>query len=220
MKRLIIWLTCWKFGINFSNYTINKDFSIDVYENIYVPIYREIKLGFGTLTISVPRFDKLPIKFNIVHGDFICKGKGLSSFENFPKIIYGRLDISNNKFTSMIGCPDVMYDKPYHYIINCNDNNILSFEGFPITKSISFLSNPICKIYNYLDECGSNCQRTPFSVFHQKSYDPILVELFNDYDIIRGNEVSKYRFDKFLEDNNFNKIGDHQLRIFKGYKLI
>ena len=49
--------------------------------------------------------DFMGIKFGIIKGDFNVSGNKFSSFDNFPTKVGGVLDCSNNKFTSLEGCP-------------------------------------------------------------------------------------------------------------------
>ena len=61
-KKLVIRIKCFKYGI--INYTINKDFSIDVNENV---------------NLSNRGLKKLPLKFNKVNGYFDCSRNNLTS---------------------------------------------------------------------------------------------------------------------------------------------
>lgn len=190
MKRLRTWLICRKHGIK--KYTYNKDGSIDVHTSVY----------FDNVGTS-KKLEKLPIKFNIVYGSFSCQNNNLSSFENFPKTINGQLNISNNKFVSLKGCPVIIGNFTRSHI-NCSGNNILSFEGlkYELFHRITLENNPINNIWNLFR-------------------DSTLIDLFNDYDIVRDDgELNMYRLDKFLEDNGYQPIQRHQWRILKGYKVV
>jgi hypothetical protein len=203
MKKLKTWWICRKFGIK--NYTLNIDGSIDV--------QGDVNLNRTTLTNlrsldgirfrkSIKELDKLPITFNIVYGDFRCQNNNLSSFDRFPKEIHGDLIISKNKFKSLSGCPKIIKRPFVNNRMICDGNNILTLCGYREGTNISIKSNPINNIWNLF-----------------RDYN--LIDLFNDYDVVRDNgEISFYRLFRFLEDNGFDVIGRHQLRILKGYKLI
>lgn len=215
MKKLKTWWICRKFGIK--NYTLNSDGSIDVQGDVNLNIstlrdFKTFKMFQHGIRFrkSIKELDKLPIKFNIVYGNFRCHNNNLSSFDKFPKEVHGDLDISKNKFNSLIGCPKVIgVTMPYPFLdyirpgkLICDNNNIFSLDGYVEGTEISIKGNPVNNIWN---------------LFRDKT----LIDLFNDYDVVRDNgEISFYRLFRFLEDNGFDVIGRHQLRILKGYKLI
>lgn len=89
---------CKEHGIE--NYTINDDNSIDV--------DGQVDLFHDQLTI-------LPLKFNIVNGNFDCGNNYLKSLNNAPSEVYGDFYCDKNELESLEGAPmyikgDVMVD--------------------------------------------------------------------------------------------------------------
>jgi len=76
-------------GLDFDKVTINKDNSID---------YN------GDIDISFKGLDKMPIKFNIVKGDFDCSNNKLTDLNGVP-IECNNFDCYNNKLRSLEYAP-------------------------------------------------------------------------------------------------------------------
>lgn len=76
--------------LRIERYTINDDLSIDVNEDISIS-------GYG--------FTKIPIKFNIVMGNFNCGDNKLTSLEGCPEYVTGNFECSFNELTSLDYAP-------------------------------------------------------------------------------------------------------------------
>jgi len=202
-RKLKIRYLCFKYGVEC--YTINKDYSIDVNNSVY---------------LSNKELKKIPIKFNYVSGNFFCANNQLTSFENFPKKIGNKLDASHNKIKTLKGLPDSLTAPLFGFIwvgthaIDLSYNEISSFEGAKDVyrkrnKSyINLNANPITKVWNYI-----------LSGKEQQDVDE-LINLINEYDIIRGNEIILHRLNDFLMDQGRNPVKKHKYRIFSRHKLI
>lgn len=121
----------------------------------------------------------------------------------------GIIHLNRCGITSLTQLPDI--DCQVIYLIN---NQIKDFNGFEKIKGCmraSFNANPICGIWNRISNLGDiSC----FTINNR-------IELFQDYDIIRGGEVVVLdRLNDFLEVIGKEPIKDHQHRLFKGYTLI
>lgn len=124
--------TCAKYGIRY--YTINSDGSIDVN---------------GNVNISGFHLKKLPIKFNIVAGDFTCAYNNLRDLEGCPKIVDGFFYCYSNNLRSLKGCPGSVgrnFDAAYNLLlsleympaniggnIKLSENRLTSLKGCPET---------------------------------------------------------------------------------------
>lgn len=201
-ERVRVLYLCRKYGIE--NYTINKDNSINVQGDLYLRGYS---------------FKKLPIKFNSISGNFDCSNNQLTSFENFPKEVGRSLYVNNNKIESLTGLPMVSIFR--RGIIDISHNNIKSFEGITsICGSIHIEHNPISKIWSYILS-GRRDKNKPRSFIPDQELNE-LIELINEYDFIRGDEIILDRFNEFLSDvcRKGHKLHKHQFRIFKKYKIV
>ena len=97
---------------NITNYTINRDGSIDV---------------DGDVNLSYMELTEIPLKFNKVRGCFYCYGNKLTSLEGSPERVGGNFSCYNNQLTSLIGSP-----KEVGGYFSCSNNNQLtSLEGSP-----------------------------------------------------------------------------------------
>lgn len=96
---------------NISKYEINNDGSINV---------------DGNVNIRYDRYDKLPIKFNIVTGNFSIYRLQLKTLEGSPKEVGGYFDCAGNELTSLEGAP-VKVGKDFI----CNNNKITTMEFCP-----------------------------------------------------------------------------------------
>jgi len=117
---------CKKYGIK--NYTINKDGSVDVDDDIY---------------LNCRDITKLPLKFGNVSGDFICYENKLTKLEGCPQSVGGNFDFSDNKLTTLEGCPQSVGG-----YFGFSDNQIKDLYGFPefFDNEIYYSQNPVSEI--------------------------------------------------------------------------
>lgn len=189
---------CERYSIK--NYTINKDLSIDVNGDVNLE-----RMHRDDLPLHVKHGGKLPIKFNNISGDFNCYAIGLQSLENCPKSIGGVFNADFNYLTSLVGSPETignLFTFRSNQVtsfegspkqcgdIDCSHNQITSFEGIPKSSWIIFTGNPIDTIYQLIGDCSK-------------------IELFNDYDIIQGNEIMFDRLNDFLKEIGKLKGSQH-----------
>jgi hypothetical protein len=73
----------WLDEYRIKNYTINQDLSVDVDGSVF--LYENHLL-------------EIPVKFNIINGNFYCGYNQLTSTDFFPKEIYGYLNCCKNLF--------------------------------------------------------------------------------------------------------------------------
>jgi len=149
-----------------------------------------------------------------VGGNFICYGNQLTTLEGSPKSIGGFFYCWCNNLTTLEGCPQSVvgdFDCRYNKLtkleggpksvggyFNCENNNILSFEGAPNHVGGDFL-------------CSDNPIENIWYLF--KDYSK--VELLNDLDPIRGEDLLMDRFNTFL-----SMIGKDEVESVKGYNCI
>ena len=110
---------------------------------------------------------KLPLKFNKVNGSFYCSNNKLTSLEGCPKEVNGSFYCSNNKLTSFEYAPKIIRG-----IFDCIYNNIKSFEYFPSYVKSNFY-------------CSGNLIYEVWLLFINKDK----IELLNDFDIFRDEDT-------------------------------
>ena len=76
----------WLYKYNITNYTINKDLSVDVNDNV---------------VLSNKNLTKISIKFNKVSGNFFCSYNNLTSLEGCPTTVNGNFYCHNNNLTNI-----------------------------------------------------------------------------------------------------------------------
>jgi hypothetical protein len=174
------------------NYTINDDLSIDVDDDVDLSSKNltEIPLKFNKL-------DKIPLKFNRVRDSFIC---------------------SENKLTSLIGCPEYV-----GYNFSCYTNKLKSLEGLPkyIGGYIEFDFNEIWSFKGIPDNFRGNlyCFGNPIDEIWKLFKSSKDIEFFNDCHIIREPETPDGKPIVVLERLNFflETIGKPTVEKVNGY---
>lgn len=151
----------------------------------------------GNVYLYKKNLTKLPLKFGKVSGYFDCSYNQLTSLEGCPNYVGGTFRCSVNDLRSLEGCPN--YVGGY---FECITNDVTSFESCPISLGGHFdcYNNPISRIWNLFEDYSK-------------------IELFNDYDIIRGDsnnpEIVLDRLNDFLQE-----IGKPVVKGVEGYKNI
>jgi hypothetical protein len=179
---------------------INPDGTIDVDGDVY---------------FNNQDLDKLPLKFNKVSGYFYCSECSLISLEGCPKEVGDYFDCSYNQLTSLIGGPNEVGVGYY-----CYNNELTSLEGCPRNLSSDFYCNN--NFLKSFDGCPDNiggtfvCKGNPVDVLWNLFKDYQHMELFNDLDIIRDdNVIILDRLNDFLD-----MIGRPLEASVKGYTCI
>ena len=85
---------------NITDYDINSDGSIDVYQTV--------DLSFSELT-------ELPLNFNLVNGNFNCMRNNLTSLRGCPKKVNGYFSCSYNNLTTLEHAPKKVFGDFYCY---------------------------------------------------------------------------------------------------------
>ena len=117
MTEQEIHVICKKYNIQ--NYSINLDGSIDVDGNVVIS---DIVLG----NVKSPNIiEKMPLKFNMVSGDFYCNWNKLTTLENSPGYVGGNFYCIGNELKNLIGIGIVNGEN-----ILCDGNPLESFEGY------------------------------------------------------------------------------------------
>ena len=141
---------------------------------------------------------ELPLRFRNVAGDFHCGSNNLTSLKGCPENVGGKFFCFRNELTSLEGGPKIVGGE-----LDIRLNNISSFEGFPesIGDQLFCNKNPIYNIW----------------MLFQKYSD---IELFNDYDIIRGDTIILDRLNGFLSETGVRTVKSESASYQLGWKWI
>ena len=232
---------CKKYKI--TNYTINQDKSVDVYQNVDL-IYKGLK--------------KIPLNFNKVEGDFHCSINSLDSLKDSPDYVSGSFRCGDNNLTSLKGCPNyiggsldcddnMLNSLKYgpEYVGNnygCNQNNLTSLKYTPkyiegnffcsenklkalkdspdtIKGDFVFMNNKIKSFYNLPNVKQIILLNNPIEELWLLFADEIHIDYFNELDIIVKNEstVILDRLNYFLTDIGKQEISKDSI---KNYKVV
>lgn len=220
------------------DYTINEDGSIDVdgeviladFELTEIPIkFRNV---YGRFDCSYNKLKSLKNSPIYVGGSFKCVHNKLKSLKYIPERIDGSIEVTSNELTSLKYVQEVVNG---NFVCNknklkslkyapkevsgsfaCSVNELTSMEYSPKIASSIFFTNNDVRDLNHIGEAiliGSS--DNPVHELYLLFKDPSEIELFNEYDIIRGDEVIKDRLDSFLMD-----VGKYKEYELKEYKLI
>ena len=188
---------CKKYDIK--NYTINSDGSIDV---------------DGYVNLSFMNLTKLPIKFRKVIDNFFCSNNKLTSLEGAPIHVGGNFYCDKNRLTSLEGSPAHVGG-----YFSCYHNKVKSLEGGPyyVGGHFSFSNNNITSLEGVPSHIGGvfDCEYNPVYKVWKLFEDKSKIELFNDYDIIRGKDIVLDRLNDFLIT-----IGKKPVKSVRGYNNI
>lgn len=196
--------------LRIKNYTINSDGSIDVAGDVDLPY----------------NLDKIPLKFRNVSGNFICRGyayneTGLTSLQGCPSHVGGYFDCSYNQITSLQGGPTYIggeFDCGHNQLTslqggptyvggdyNCPYNQLTSLQGCAksIGHDIYCINNQIIS-FEGIESIGHEfyCNNNPVYNIWTLFYDKSKIELFNDYDIIRQEEIEVDKETNFIVKKN------------------
>ena len=191
------------------DYTINKDLSVDVNDDVY--------LSYKNLQRIAIKFNKIEGSFyisynsllstlegspNYIVREFWCRNNRLDTLEGGPNYVGGNFNCSNNRLNTLKGSPSYVGGGFY-----CDSNNILTFEGSPEHIGGSFL-----------------CSGNPIWVIWRLFEDYSKVELLNDYDALRienGRGICILsRLNGFLEDIGKPKVTERWIKeIEKHYEI-
>jgi len=164
---------------NNTTYNVNDDLSIDIHGSVqFKTHYKERDY------IRKVKFDKLPVKFNKIYGDFYASDIGINTLEGFPEYIDGDLHIDQNNLYDLKYLPKVITGKIY-----CNDNpNLYSLEGCDNIKSIQ-------KMY-----------RTPFATLLSTLTDKLpgfnlydLIYRLEEFGVLDGNKINLYSLRSMID---------------------
>ncbi len=118
-----------------------------------------------------------------VGGDYWCENNKLTTLLGAPKSV-ANFYCGMNKLTSFVGAPEIIKED-----FTCRNNNITSFEGFPKSvRNFSCVGNPIYQLWKIF---GPTCT-------YRDYIDTEKIELFNDFDPIRGSDLILDRLNDFL----------------------
>ena len=123
----------WLKNNNISDYTINEDLTVDVYETVdlrsrnltEIPIqFGIVKKDFNCYINKLESLKGCPVD---VGGNFLCSGNRLTSLEHSPQSINGHFACGDNKLTNLKDGPKYVAE---NYV--CEKNPLDNFEYLPL----------------------------------------------------------------------------------------
>lgn len=231
-------------GYNITNWKINSDGLVDVAGGVNISSAKlkkfPIKFGkvVGNFFCKKSNLDSLDGSPLTIEGSFDISYNKLTSLEGCPSFISGSLHCNDNELNSLKGCPEGCE------YIDCSDNLLTSLEGAPSiidefhcygNKLTSFEGAPSVITYNF--DCDRNeitsfkgfpksvgtfnCFENPIYMIWTLFMDTDKIELFNEFDPIRGNDLILDRLNDFLITIGKEPVDDFCFyRDSKGYNII
>lgn len=115
---------------NKKEYNKNQDYIHVLLENMNIKNYEIINRRvnvLGDVILKNMPFDKLPVNFYKIEGDFIITHGVLETLDNFPEIVNGNFDVSYNNLYNLKNGPKIV-----NLYYNCSHNNLNSLYGSPL----------------------------------------------------------------------------------------
>lgn len=188
-KKQYISAQCKKYNI--SNYSINSDNSINVYEDV----------NMTTMGLS-----EIPIKFEYVKGNFNCSGNKIRSLLNSPREVDGDFNCSYNDLGSLLYSPDKIGGN-----FDCSNNHIqdLRYITYKIPGYLDISRNELISLEYFPMIMGEfNCNVNPIYPIWYCIKDKSKIELFNKSNIINNLTINITIFLDFLKKINKTSIGN------------
>ncbi len=183
-----------------TNCTVNSDGTVDVDDDV-------------NLAYLAYEENKLPLTFGRVTDSFWCHNSNLTSLVGAPKFVGKTFQCSENELTSLEGGPQEVNN------FYCNHTNITSLKGSPLIVKNDFFAMWNTRLISFegFPNIGGNfnCNGCPIENIWKLFKDPTKIELFNEYDIIRGNDLILDRLNDFLIT-----IGEEPVESVNGYNNI
>ena len=223
------------------NYTINEDGSIDVNDDVNLKGPDHFKYFSERPDRKYYEFEKLPLKFNKVQGDFNVNFNKLTTLENCPIEVNGDFYCSNNQLTSLKGvpkkvnrflccenklttldeCPEIVNGD-----FNCSDNQLKSLINGPkiVNGYYGFDGNSIYDLYGFPKNhtktvfFWAETRETPvgeflsiFTVHNNAGKVGPFIDIINELDIIQGNTIIKDRLIELFNIFNYDYVPTNNL---------
>jgi hypothetical protein len=175
------------------NYSINSDGSIDV---------------VGSINMNQCELDVIPLPFNKVGGDFLCRCNRLTSLEGCPKTVGGYFDCRENELTSLEGCPSSVGGS-----FLCSYNDLTSLKGCPSEVIGDFIGS--ANMLTSLEGCPASVSNNFFCNHNRlTSLNHCPVSVGGGF-ICNYNELPQ---DVYLLFNYTNELTQEEQHIFLKYQ--
>ena len=137
-----------------------------------------------------------------VNGNFNCNGNPISTLEGGPIEINGSYFCSSTNIKNLKGCPEKIRGSVF-----CNNNRFL-YDIIDIPDGCTHIymnGCPIHSIFNIFCHSNNNggfefVGSTTMKNLHSKINPKYLIRCLNDYEVIREDNISKYRFNQMFEE--------------------
>lgn len=173
-----------------SNYVINNDLSVDVYEDVIMNNDNNNK-----------PLKSIPLKFGKVTGSFFVRCQRLTSLHNCPYEVTEQFDCSENLLTSLEFCP-----KKVGASFICNDNQLTSLKYCPenINGSLFCYNNEIATFEYFPKEIKVDLKMQNNKILKE--------ELANFKTVVHTHILDDFfcNNNKFFDEVNYQKIKQEQ----------
>lgn len=149
---------------------------------------------------------KIPIKFEKVLGNFICKNMGLTSLNNSPTTVSGDFDCSNNSLKNLIGGPEYVYGT--YYAMN---NVIESLKGMYTVNNVNISNNKLTNL-----DSGGGKQHNLLITGNGNFSNNIINNMESNIDIYGELNLSK----NYITHNSFEVDGGILPKFYSNSSLI
>lgn len=166
-----------------------------------------------------------PSSVGSVGGGFFCDGNKLVTLEGCPSYVGGGFNCSCNELVSLEGCPDLIN-------FDCSNNKLRSFRYHPnVIGSATYRNNELYDFDvedRFFDTAIIILQGNPvgalWSLFEAHNNLRIALmrnkmDLFKDYDMVRGDSIILDRLNSFLLDIGRGEVDGEGLSK-AGYRVI
>ncbi len=151
------------------------------------------------VNLSKMGLSKIPINFKNINGYFNCSNNKLTSLDGCPEISLG-FSCANNRLTSLNGGPKKVMGGFY-----CYDNELVSLKGVPRADRFFFRNNRIMNFDGLPEffETHIDLSDNPIDEVYTLFYnDPRSIYWIREFDVIQGTRIVRDRLEEAIHSHS------------------
>lgn len=152
-------ITKWLDAARIKNYTLVEDLN-----------YGFVVYVVGSVNLDALQLSEIPVKFNIIDGNFSCVGNKLLSLEGSPESVKGNFLCDNNQLTNLKYAPHTVGG-----VFSCSYNKLKNLEHCPTSTGHFYCAHNEIKTLKYLPKTVlSNqfyCDKSAIPENMEETYD-------------------------------------------------